>query len=86
MDAKQIYELILSNGRTGSRDVDCDFDVSEILDEFSAVDTAMKELQEVVIDIENRSGLNDDYVLIDLKVHEKKLAIEFESVDAGYEL
>jgi hypothetical protein len=85
MDPKEIYELIVAGGSRG-REIGDDFDVSEILGELTAVENAMKELQHVVGDLENADVFNNDYAVINRKLYEKKIALEFEGVDAAYEL
>ncbi len=86
MDPKRIYELIVAGSQTGSREIGNDFDVSEILGELTAVENAMKELEHVIGDMENANAFNNDYDVINRKLYEKKIALEFESVDAAYEM
>jgi hypothetical protein len=86
MDPKQIYELIVAGGQNRSKEIDNDFDVSEMLCELSAVEKAVKELGNVVGDYERQNDFNNDYAVINRKLYEKKIALEFESVDAAYEI
>lgn len=83
MDPKKIYELIVAN--SDCKEEDNDFDISEILDEFTAVNIAMNELGNVVREIENRNRFSNDYAVINRKLKEKKNTQEFERVDASYE-
>ena len=86
MDPKKIYELILAGREDSKCEIDSGFDVSEIIDEFTAVDRALKELETVVGEFEDQTGFNNDFSEIDRKLQAKKMALEFEGVDAAYEL
>jgi hypothetical protein len=86
MDPKRIYEMIVAGGQEINNLPDDEFDVSEMLVELSAVEKAMKELQEVAKDFENQRDFNFDYTSINRKLYEKKIAMEFANVDATYEL
>lgn len=81
MDPKKIYEMILDG-----REIDSSFDVSEIIDEFTTIDKAMKELENAVRDFEDQPGFSNDFTSINRKLDAKKMALEFESVDAAYEM
>ncbi len=85
MDPKKIYELIIAGG-SSTNDNDCDFDVSEIIEEFSAVDNAVRELEKVAGEFESQTVFNNDFREINRKLHAKKIALEFEGVDAAYEI
>ena len=86
MDPKKIYEMILAGREDSGSDIDYSFDVSEILEELNAVDKAVKELQRAVGDFEDQTGFNGDLAEIDRKLYAKKMAMEFEGVDAAYEM
>jgi hypothetical protein len=86
MDPKKIYELIIAGREDSGCEIDSGFDVSEIIEEFTAVDRALKELETVVGEFEDQSEFNNDFKAIDRKLQEKKMAMEFEGVDAAYEL
>jgi hypothetical protein len=86
VDPKKIYELIVDASRTVNREVNTDLDVSEIMGELTTVENAMKELEDAIGDMENASEFNNDYALINRKLYEKKIASEFEGVDAAYEM
>jgi hypothetical protein len=86
MDPKKIYELILAGSDASCKEIDNGFDVSEIIAELSSVDKAMRELQTAVGEFESQTGFKNDYTSINRKLQAKKMALEFESVDAAYEM
>ena len=86
MDPKRIYEMIIAGWQEVNKLSDDEFDVSEMLVELSAVEKAMKELQETAKEFENQKDFNYDYSSINRKLYEKKIAMEFANVDAAYEL
>ncbi|MBW8016565.1 MAG: hypothetical protein FVQ82_10280 [Planctomycetes bacterium] len=86
MDPKRIYELILSGSKASDDEVYSGFDVSEIIDEFAVVNRAVKELENAVGDFESQTGFNNDFTAINRKMQTKKMALEFEGVDAAYEM
>lgn len=86
MDPKKIYELILSGREDFSSDMDCGFDVSEIIAEFAAVDKALRELETAIGEFEDNNEFDRDLAAIDSKLNAQKMALEFEGVDAAYEL
>ncbi|MCF7956764.1 MAG: hypothetical protein K9M75_13255 [Phycisphaerae bacterium] len=86
MDPKKIYELILAGREDSGCEIDCGFDVSEIIEEFTAVDRALKELEAVAGEFEDQTAFNHDFMTIDRKLRANKMAIEFEGVDAAYEI
>lgn len=86
MDPKRIYELIVDASLASRKDSGNDLDVSEILGELTAVENAMRELEDVVGEFENENAFNNDYAVINRKLYEKKIAMEFEGVDAAYEM
>jgi len=86
MDPKKIYDLILSGREESGTDLECGFEISEILAEFAAVDKALKELEMAVGEFEDNNEFNHDLAAIDRKLQTEKMSLEFEGVDAPYEL
>lgn len=86
MDPKKIYELILAGREDSECEIESGFDVSEIIEEFTAVDRALKELETVVREFEDQTAFNNDFTAINRKLQAKKITMEFEGVDAAYEM
>ena len=86
MNPKNMFEKILADTLPANNDVDNAFDISELLEDVKQAKKAMQQLQEAAYDYENSETFNDDISSIDRKIQDDKFAMEFEGVDAAYEL
>jgi len=86
MDPHELAEKILSGQLPTNKEIDSAFDISEILDEVRMADEAMEELQEALASVESDTRLLSDTINVENMLRESKIAMQFENVDASYEL